>query len=110
MLAQRFLTHTERYSASLAILSARFLGTSLTTPLSTTSAGVSSTEPAGADAASKLSLKGLLEKEGSVGSACSQLLAALTADTEISFADLSAVSLIHSCHIVMQDVARNAEL
>ncbi|KIH51375.1 hypothetical protein ANCDUO_18540 [Ancylostoma duodenale] len=66
--------------------------TTLATPLTTASGGVSSTEPAGADAASKLSLKGLLEKEGSVGSACSQLLAALTADTEISFADLSAVT------------------
>ncbi|VDP03823.1 unnamed protein product [Heligmosomoides polygyrus] len=37
-------------------------------------------------------MKYLLEKEGSVGSACSQLLANMTADTEISFADLSAIT------------------
>ncbi|VDL85003.1 unnamed protein product [Nippostrongylus brasiliensis] len=48
-----------------------------------------------ADAASGdgvTSLKGLLDKEGSVGSACSKLLAEMTADTEISFADLSAIT------------------
>ncbi|XGW01199.1 hypothetical protein V3C99_013848 [Haemonchus contortus] len=45
-----------------------------------------------ADSAAGSSLKQLLEKEGSVGSACSQLLASMTADTEISFADLSAIT------------------
>ncbi|VDO31851.1 unnamed protein product [Haemonchus placei] len=45
-----------------------------------------------ADSAAGSSLKQLLEKEGSVGSACSQLLAGMTADTEISFADLSAIT------------------
>ncbi|EYB85163.1 hypothetical protein Y032_0303g1888 [Ancylostoma ceylanicum] len=87
-----FSTSTTASAPSTTAQTPLAFGTSLTTPLSTASGGVSSTEPAGADAASKLSLKGLLEKEGSVGSACSQLLAALTADTEISFADLSAVT------------------
>ncbi|KHJ90250.1 hypothetical protein OESDEN_09911 [Oesophagostomum dentatum] len=69
-----------------------FGATPLTTPLTTaTTVGGTTTETASTDA-NKLSLKGLLEKEGSVGSACSQLLAALTADTEISFADLSAIT------------------
>ncbi|EYB85164.1 hypothetical protein Y032_0303g1888 [Ancylostoma ceylanicum] len=86
-----FSTSTTASAPSTTAQTPLAFGTSLTTPLSTASGGVSSTEPAGADAASKLSLKGLLEKEGSVGSACSQLLAALTADTEISFADLSAL-------------------
>ncbi|EYB85166.1 hypothetical protein Y032_0303g1888 [Ancylostoma ceylanicum] len=90
--ASLFSTSTTASAPSTTAQTPLAFGTSLTTPLSTASGGVSSTEPAGADAASKLSLKGLLEKEGSVGSACSQLLAALTADTEISFADLSAVT------------------
>ncbi|WKY11154.1 hypothetical protein Q1695_003029 [Nippostrongylus brasiliensis] len=54
-----------------------------------------STTTSEADAASGdgvTSLKGLLDKEGSVGSACSKLLAEMTADTEISFADLSAIT------------------
>ncbi|PIO74206.1 hypothetical protein TELCIR_03789 [Teladorsagia circumcincta] len=50
------------------------------------------TEASNADNAPGSSLKQLLEKEGSVGSACSQLLANMTADTEISFADLSAIT------------------
>ncbi|CAJ0591451.1 unnamed protein product [Cylicocyclus nassatus] len=66
--------------------------TTASAPLSAaTGLGTATTESSGTDA-TKLSLKGLLEKEGSVGSACSQLLAALTADTEISFADLSAIT------------------
>ncbi|KAJ1361305.1 hypothetical protein KIN20_020522 [Parelaphostrongylus tenuis] len=52
------------------------------------------TDASGASEASTagVSLKGLLEKEGSVVSACSQLLAMMTADTEISFSDLSAIT------------------
>ncbi|KAK6756418.1 hypothetical protein RB195_014684 [Necator americanus] len=64
----------------------------LNVPLTATGGAGTATDAPSADPASKLSLKGLLEKEGSVGSACSQLLAALTADTEISFADLSAIT------------------
>ncbi|EYB85165.1 hypothetical protein Y032_0303g1888 [Ancylostoma ceylanicum] len=100
--ASLFSTSTTASAPSTTAQTPLAFGTSLTTPLSTASGGVSSTEPAGADAASKLSLKGLLEKEGSVGSACSQLLAALTADTEISFADLSAVSSLFHDHNPIQ--------
>ncbi|VDM84079.1 unnamed protein product [Strongylus vulgaris] len=87
---------TTSASSTTSQPSLTFGATPLTTaaaPLTTASGlGTTTTESSSTDA-TKLSLKGLLEKEGSVGSACSQLLAALTADTEISFADLSAVSL-----------------
>ncbi|KAK6053886.1 Nsp1-like protein, partial [Cooperia oncophora] len=56
------------------------------------SSTAAATDSGGADATTGSSLKTLLEKEGSVGSACSQLLASMTADTEISFADLSAIT------------------
>lgn len=52
----------------------------------------STTEATSTEASTGTSLKGLLEKEGSVVSACSQLLAMMTADTEISFSDLSAIT------------------
>ncbi|VDN21729.1 unnamed protein product [Cylicostephanus goldi] len=85
-------TSTGFAAGSLFSTAATTSAPSTTTQPSLTFGGrTATTESSGTDAA-KLSLKGLLEKEGSVGSACSQLLAALTADTEISFADLSAIT------------------
>ncbi|ETN85702.1 Nsp1-like region [Necator americanus] len=79
-----------------------FSAAPLNVPLTATGGAGTATDAPSADPASKLSLKGLLEKEGSVGSACSQLLAALTADTEISFADLSAIYRISLLQITQK--------
>lgn len=56
------------------------------------SATAADSETSIVDSSAGSSLKNLLEKEGLVGSACSQLLANMTVDTEISFAELSAIT------------------
>ncbi|KJH46508.1 hypothetical protein DICVIV_07412 [Dictyocaulus viviparus] len=62
------------------------------TVLPSESSGGSAADMTNIEATTGTSLKGLLEKEGSVSSACSQLLSMMNADTEISFSDLSAIT------------------
>ncbi|KAK5974836.1 hypothetical protein GCK32_003213 [Trichostrongylus colubriformis] len=86
------VTSTSTAQAPLSFGATSFSSTPQSAPKPAETSTTTTTEAASADASTGSSLKQLLEKEGSVGSACSQLLASMTADTEINFADLAAIT------------------